>query len=165
MRQVTPNELVANQLQSLLGRDSAYLTNARRRGAEFAGSRGNINSSIAAGASERAALEAALPIAQQDAATYEGANRQNADSLFGIRDAQVQARLQDWMASQDFNRQFNGQLALMPIANSADMWNSLMQLAASDPTIFTPDVLAGYQDFFQRGFDEYIARYLAPPGG
>ena len=174
MRQVTPNELVSNQINALTSGNSAYMENARRRGAEFANSRGNLNSSIGAGASMRAALEAAMPIAQQDAGTYAAANTQNAGALNDIRQAGINsflsqndslfnAQAQDWLANNQFNREFNGQLALMPIANAADMWSGLMDLATQNPEVFTPDVLAGYQDFFQQGVDEYISRYLGGP--
>ena len=174
MRQITPQELTSNQLNNLTAGNSQYMQNARRRGAEYAGSRGNINSSIGAGSAMRASLEAGLPIAQADAQAYYGANTQNNDALNAIRqsgvnsflgqnDALFNAQSQDWLANNAFNRQFNGQLALLPIANAADMWSGLMDLAASNPMVFTPTVLAGYQDFFQTGFNNYIGQYLAGP--
>lgn len=61
---------VAGQLQSLLSSDSPYLSENRRQATEQAGARGLLNSSIAAGAGQRAAIQSALPIAQQDAETY-----------------------------------------------------------------------------------------------
>ena len=70
MRDVTQNETVAGQLNTLLSKESPYIKSARNRGMEVANSRGLINSSLAAGTSERAAIDAALPIAQQDAQTY-----------------------------------------------------------------------------------------------
>lgn len=78
----TPSEksLVSNQLSTLLNSDSPYLTAARTRAAQLANGRGLLNSSMAAGAGEAAAVESALPIAQQDAATYDTAQRFNADA-------------------------------------------------------------------------------------
>jgi len=61
---------VTGQLQSLLSSDSPYLAENRRQATEQAGSRGLLNTSIAAGAGQRAAIQSALPIAQQDAETY-----------------------------------------------------------------------------------------------
>jgi len=58
----------AESMKGLLETGSPYLTAARQRGKEYAASRGLLDSSIAAGAAERAAIESALPIAQQDAA-------------------------------------------------------------------------------------------------
>lgn len=176
MRQVTPNELTSEQLARLTAANSPYMQNAARRGVEYANSRGNLNSSIGAGASQRASLEAGLPIAQSDAQVYRDANSQNADALNNIRqagvnsmlgqnDALFNAQAQDWLANNQFNRQFNGQLAMLPIANAADMWSGLMQLAATNPQVFTPTVLAGYQDFFQQGFNNYIGQYLSGSGG
>lgn len=173
----SPYNVVTDNLNNLLSNDGTYMTNARQRGLEQAASRGMLNSSIAAGSSQRAALEAAQPIlsnimgltSQRESQAFSSSEAQRGRQ-FQAEFASMNAQLQDWMSNNDFNRNFNGQLAMMPIASAADMWSGLMQLAASDPTVFTPDVLAGYQDFFQTGFDEYISRYLqpattTPPGG
>lgn len=68
-REVQPGELVENRITNLLSTDNPYIQNARQRGVEYAARRGGVNTSIAAGASERAAIESALPIASQDAET------------------------------------------------------------------------------------------------
>ena len=79
---VQGNELVENRLGTLLNRgDSAYLQNARQRGLQSAQRRGMGNSSISAGASERSAIEAGLPIAQADAQTYLQTRMQNQNDL------------------------------------------------------------------------------------
>lgn len=72
------NALVASQLSRLLSKDSEYMTRARTKAAQTAASRGLMNSSIAAGAGEAAAIDAGLPIAQQDASTNATAQRDNA---------------------------------------------------------------------------------------
>ncbi len=56
----------AGHLDNLLDDDSLYLRNARTRGMQQANARGLSNSSMAATAGEQAAINAALPIAQQD---------------------------------------------------------------------------------------------------
>lgn len=61
---------VAGQLSTLLQADSPYIKQAETKAKEQAASRGLLNSSIAAGAGRTAAIESALPIAQQDAAEY-----------------------------------------------------------------------------------------------
>lgn len=61
---------VSGQLDAILGKDNPYVTRARAGAAADANSRGLLNSSMAAGAGESAAIGAALPIAQQDASTY-----------------------------------------------------------------------------------------------
>lgn len=80
-RNVTGNELVQNQMQGLMNRGGAYMQNAVRRGLETANRRGLLNSSIAAGSAERSALEAAMPIAQADAATFGRTQSENMESL------------------------------------------------------------------------------------
>ena len=71
LRTVNPEtESVAGQLNTILAKGSPLIDVARSGAMETANSRGLLNSSIAAGAGEKAAIETALPIAQQDAATY-----------------------------------------------------------------------------------------------
>lgn len=76
----TSQSLVSGQLERLLSKDSPYLSMARTRASQLANSRGLLNSSIAATAGEAAAIDASLPIAQQDATTFGNAERFNADS-------------------------------------------------------------------------------------
>lgn len=76
-REVKANETVQGQMSSLLDENGSYLKAARTRAAENSNARGLLNSSMAAGAGERAAIETALPIAQQDAATYDTRARTN----------------------------------------------------------------------------------------
>lgn len=172
--QFSPGDVVGNSLENLLAPGSRYIDNARQRGREEAGRRGLLNSSIAAGTAERSAIEASMPILDQIMGLHRQREGQAHQSTEAQRDRQFQsefsllnANVQDWLNSSQYNREWNGQLAMLPIASAAEMWSGLMQLAASDPTVFTPDVLAGYQDFFQTGFNEYISRYLQPtaPGG
>lgn len=104
-RKVRPNDTVKHQMETLLDSDSRYITQARQSGREFAASRGLLNSSIAAGAAERSAIEAALPIAQQDAQTYftQGITNQNAENQF--RFAMKQAGLEAFVQSDMLSRQ------------------------------------------------------------
>ena len=81
VRQPTGDELVKNQLSSLLAGDSQYIQNARTRGAKQAASRGLLNSSLASAASESSAINSALPIASQDAQAFSAANAQNQNDL------------------------------------------------------------------------------------
>lgn len=75
---VKPAATVSGQINTLLAQDSPYLKEARARSQRQANSRGLINSSIAAGAGESAAINAALPIAQQDAQANFSADQFNA---------------------------------------------------------------------------------------
>jgi hypothetical protein len=61
---------VAGQLESLLSADSPYIKRQEDKAKEMSASRGMLNSTLAAQAGRTAAIEAALPIAQQDASEY-----------------------------------------------------------------------------------------------
>ena len=98
---------VSGQLTSLLSGDSAYIKEARRRGEESAQKRGLLSSSISAGASQREAIGAALPVAQQDAQTYAQAQarQQAADTQMQTiqGEAIVSGEMNKWKAQVDQN--------------------------------------------------------------
>lgn len=62
-----PTTNTSDNLNQLLNSDSLHMQQAKQQGLNTAASRGLINSSIAAGASQQAAINAAAPMAQQDA--------------------------------------------------------------------------------------------------
>lgn len=165
MRQVTPNELVENRLNGLLSNESQYIRNARQRGVEYAAGRGNVNSSIAAGASQRAALEAAMPIAESDAGVYRDANRGNFESLSQLRQMRTAADLDNWLSSENFTRDFNGRLAMIPIQSSADMLTYITQRALEDPAVYTPDVISGFNNFFNLNMQDMFSNFYGGGGG
>lgn len=140
-----PNEMVQSSLEAMLDPSSSYIRNARQRGAEYAASRGGINSSIAAGASERAAIEAAAPLAQQ---------------ALAIQGQREQVQAEDWMSQQNFNRSMQGQIAMMPLQNSFSMLNMLQQAAIQDPALYTPEVTSGYSNFFQKNMNDILSNYF-----
>lgn len=61
---------VEGRLPGLLSRNNPYMQQATTAGLQQAASRGLLNSSMAVGAAEGARINAALPIAQQDAGTF-----------------------------------------------------------------------------------------------
>lgn len=65
---------VQNRLSGVLSAGSPLLTQARTGAAQAANARGLLNSSIAVGAGEEAALRVALPIASQDASQIHAEN-------------------------------------------------------------------------------------------
>jgi hypothetical protein len=85
-QQVTPQSTVSGQLGSLLSANSPYLEQAKLAAMNQASSRGLLNSSLAAGAGEAAAIQSALPIATQDANAYftQAQANQNARNQFGL---------------------------------------------------------------------------------
>ena len=88
-------DTVQGQITGLLDSDSQYMTRARARGTNVANSRGLLNSSLAAGASEASAIDAALPIAQQDAGSYlqQGLANQSASNTAGSTNAQIKTNV------------------------------------------------------------------------
>lgn len=143
--------VVQDYLSQLLNSDSPYIQNARRTGLEMAASRGLLNSSIAAGNSQRAAIDAAQPILneitnlhnQREQLAFTGEQNQM------DRDQQItMARINDWAANNQFQREYNGQLSLIPITSVAGLNNSLMQAAIDNPEIFPPQIVSGLGEFF-----------------
>lgn len=130
-----PNAMVQSSLEAMLDPNSSYIQNARQRGVEYAAQRGGLNSSIAAGASERAAVEAASPLVGQALDI-----QKQRDNVIG----------QNWLDSQGFDRQFQGQLSMLPIANSFNMLQTVQEYALQDPELYTPDVISGYSNFFSQ---------------
>lgn len=63
-------QTVQGQLDTILSKDSPLMQKAKASGNQYANSRGLINSSMAAGAAQSAMMDYAMPIASQDAGTY-----------------------------------------------------------------------------------------------
>ena len=159
-----PAQVVSDTLNQIVDPNSAYMRNARARGLEQAAARGNrAGSSIAAGASQRAALEAAQPLLSA-AMSLHGQREQNAftgeqNQLERNRDY-TQAQLQDWVNSQSFSRDFYGALTMMPI-NSAYQLNSLIQTyALENPEVYTADVISGMSNFFTQNFSQVLGTFF-----
>lgn len=134
--------IVQTSLEAMLNPNSTYIQNARQRGMEVAATRGGINSSIAAGAAERQAIEAAAPLAQQ---------------AINIQQSREGAIMQEWMAQQGFGRNLINQ----KFGSTLDMLNNIQQMAMMDPELYTPEVTSGLTNFFQKNMNDVIKRYLS----
>lgn len=141
-----PNAVVTGSLESMLNPNSQYIQNARQRGVEQAAVRGGVNSSIAAGASERAAVEAAAPLAQQAVNIQQTREAVNADN---------------WAASQNFDRAFLGQLAQTSFNSSIGMLETMQRYAMEDPELYTPEVMSGFSNFYQRNMNDILGSYFS----
>jgi hypothetical protein len=134
-----------SSLDQVLSSGSPYIENARRRGLETAAARGGINSSIAAGASERAAIEGAMPLVQQG---------------LQIDAARQNAQYENWLSEQNFGRALVGQ----KFNNSSSMLQTIQEYALADPELYTPDAVSGLTNFFSQNangvFDSILARYF-----
>lgn len=101
-RDVNPNELSSNQLNNILDENGAYIQRARDRGTATANSRGLLNSSMAAGAAQGAAIDAAMPLAMQQAGAYTNVGDRNmdAENTYLLKEG-------DWKNARDINREGN----------------------------------------------------------
>jgi hypothetical protein len=125
-------DTTAGQMDTLLSKDNPYITRARASAAEVANSRGLLNSSIAAGAGETAAISAALPIASQAADTYSTQRlaNQGATNQFGLQEAggKIQTSLQQLrgdQAKQVADIEANYKTLMQTSASSASMFNEI----------------------------------------
>ena len=72
---------VSGQMTGLLNQNSPYMQAATAGAMRTANQRGLLNSSIAAGEGQKAAIESSMPIAQQDAGFFQGIHTQNAKAI------------------------------------------------------------------------------------
>lgn len=93
-RDVGQQELVGTQLQGLLESQSPYMQQALLAGQRQAASRGALSSSLAAGASQAAAIQAAFPIAAADAQTYSRVASENVAAINNTNLAKLQSTTQ-----------------------------------------------------------------------
>lgn len=135
------SDQVMGTLERFVGSNSPYMQNARRRGLETAATRGGINSSIAAGAAERAALEAAQPLVDQS---------------LQIDQTGANAEYDDWLATQNFNRALQGQR----FSSSLNMLSAIQQYGLEDPELYSPEVLSGFSNFFEKNVNDTLKRYF-----
>lgn len=80
-REVQPNELAGYQMNQLTAENSPYIQQARMQAMAAANARGLGNSSYAMGNAQGAAINAAMPLAQQQAGAYGTAAGQNQQYL------------------------------------------------------------------------------------
>lgn len=104
-RDVAPNATVRKQMEDLLSSDSKYLKTARHNADQASNSRGLLFSSMAAGAGEKAAIEAAMPIATQDASTYHNQSLTNQQAVNAERQYNAGNRQQMELANMDSRNQ------------------------------------------------------------
>lgn len=166
--QFGPTQVVGQMMDTFTNpATSPYIQNARRRGLEAAQQRGLLNSSIAAGSAERAGIEAAQPLVNQavgllDAREARALNQAQFDQTqnFNREQLREQAVLDDWLQSNSFNRQFNANLSLLPINNTFDLLQNLMQYGTENPQVWTPDIISGTSNFFTNNMFDILNRYF-----
>lgn len=95
--------VVQGNLDSLLSSDGKYMENARLRGLEQAANSGLRNSSIAAGASQRAAIESSMPILSE----IQNLNNMREQNIFAGTEASLNRGLEHQMQQNQLG--FTGQ--------------------------------------------------------
>lgn len=91
---------VSGQMTGLLNQNSPYMQAATAGAMRTANNRGLLNSSIAAGEGQKAAIESSMPIAQQDAGFYQGIHTQNAKTI-------SDSFLNNQIGELDYNKSLN----------------------------------------------------------
>lgn len=115
---------VQTSLDQILNSGNPYMANANRRGLETAASRGLLNSSIAAGAAQRSAIEASMPILNQ-AMGLQGQREtqglaQNESALDRALQTNLQSNQLNFTGQQnEFDRTFQGG------QGDANRWNQI----------------------------------------
>jgi hypothetical protein len=94
---------VASRVAALTAEDSPLMKQARTSGLQLANARGVLNSSIAAGASEDAALRAATPIASQEAAQAQQTNTQRYDLSAAMDRLRAQAGFESQARAEGYS--------------------------------------------------------------
>lgn len=122
-RTITEGETVEGRLSKILSTGSPLITEARQGAVETAAARGLQNTTIAAGAGERAAIQSALPIAQQDAQTYSTAGQSSQEANQLIATEGYRGGISSALANQQ------GQQASALSAQEADQKIKLEQIA------------------------------------
>lgn len=135
------NDMIQSSLDYFMNPNSALMQNAKQQGMELAQERGGVNSSIAAGAAQRASIDAATGMATGAVQAQLG---------------QENAQLQDWMDQQSFSRS----LAAMPYQNSMDMLKYISQAGIQDPALYTPSVISGFSNFYNQNMNDILKQYF-----
>lgn len=160
----SPVNVVTDTLGQIIDPNGAYMRNAQRRGLEQAATGGNrAGGSIAAGASQRAMMEAAQPLVnnalqlqgQREGYAFQGEQNQ----LERNRDY-TQAQLQNWMDDNKFNREFYGALSMMPIQSAYQLNGLIQTYALENPDVYTADVISGMTNFFNQNFSQILASLM-----
>jgi hypothetical protein len=183
------NQQVQESISSFENQGSEYMQNAIRRGLETAAARGLGNSSIAAGASQRAALEAIEPFVAQSLDTQRQRETQQFQSqqnqlnqaldlqkqreglAFQGEQAQIDRDLktklqqdatyqQDWLNDRNYTREFNGALSQIPVKSAYEMQQLITQYALENPEVYTPAVVSGMTNFLQNNMMSMLKQYF-----
>ena len=138
---------VRGQLNSLLAEDSPYITQARLSGEKESASKGMLNSSMAAGNSQAAAISAAVPIAAQDASTYAAAQGKQQAGDIAQAQSQADGIVSGYLSEQKAN-------VAAKDAQIANAFTAAMQGASESNTVLLNDMQNSHNTFLQEMINE-----------
>lgn len=141
-RDVTGRETVAEQLEGLLSKESDYMKRAQTRGMQYAQGRGLLNSSMASEAAMAAAIDAGLPIAQQDAETYFRQGLENQAAINKARSTSAQLLTQADIASA-------GNLTQAEIASAGNITEAAIASSRNLTQVETQRIQNAHEQFTQ----------------
>jgi hypothetical protein len=144
--EASDDELVSAQVARLLGENSSYLQLSRTQAEQAAHARGLSNTALAAGWGQSAAIESALPIAQQDAGYYQ--NRGLADQQ-GI----ISSYLQQQQGSIDSALQNQGTVDQAYLYGQQAEYESQLQTQIDNAKLVLQSEAATQQEKLQAQID------------
>lgn len=118
-REVKPEETVAGQMDTLLAKDSPYITAGQTASAQESNARGLLNTSMGVEAGEVARIKSVLDVASPDAATY-------ASAASAAQDAEQTATLEGYRG--DITKTINEQEGQITYDLSAQNYEQSFQL-------------------------------------
>jgi hypothetical protein len=114
----------------VLNSDNPYIQNARQMGLEHASKRGLLNSSIAAGNSQRGAIEASQGIVNR---IYDRTNSLN---------------------------DFYNSAKLLPLQSALSFSDNFAMMAAQEPDVYTPSYINGMTNFFMSNMQNVMSNFF-----
>ncbi len=145
------SETVEGRLNNLLSENSTYMQSARASGERTAQSRGLLNSSLAAGASQQAAIEAGLPIAQQDSTSMVNAGMAGYQGqIQGALNTQ-QGSIEGELARQSYEQSLGGIAAQEAASSRLSAQEAAQQAGLSEQEANQVLQLSQYQGLISSG--------------
>jgi hypothetical protein len=148
-----------------------YGQQAARQGLALANQRGLLNSGMAVGNAQSAALQQISPfvgqamglISQRENNAFQGDQNQLDRNLKSKLQSDASFQ-QDWLNSQNFNREFYAAMATIPVQSAAQFQQLIAQYALDNPEVYTPQTIAGMTQFFNSNFQQIMAQYMPKVG-
>lgn len=140
---------------------AAYGLNAQRENNTFQGAQNRFNQGMnLLGQREQNAFTAQQ---HQGDLTWQGQQAQADRDLKSKLQSDATFQ-QDYLANQDFTRQFNAALSMIPINTANQFMQSISQYAIENPEIYTPETISGMQNFFTQTMSSMLKQFFPDLG-